>query len=90
MEVTLKYLVIRLDSVMSILFMIYYFGGGVVEEVEKINISERVSILSGVCFSIYHLIKTYKIYFVKDAIADVKDEIIKINERIDSLENNKK
>jgi hypothetical protein len=80
MEISLRYIFIKLDAILPFAFAMIYFIGDA-NDSQKIEIKDRVSILTGICIAIFYVYK-----LVKEV--GKKDELENIKKRLDELEKN--
>jgi len=85
MEISVRYILVKLESMLPFLFAMFYFVGDTAESIQKIEIKDQVSILTGCCISIFYLTKAYKLYFVKDKIGELEERIVKLEDIIKIL-----
>lgn len=78
MEISLRYVIIKLEAALHFIFAMFYFIGDSAEVVQKTGIKDQISILTGICISIFYLTKAYKNYFLKDKIGELEERIIKL------------
>ena len=80
MEISLRYIFIKLETALPFIFAMFYFVGDSAESIQKIEIKDQVSILTGICISIFYLTKSYKLYFAKDKISELEERIKKLED----------
>ena len=85
MEISLRYIYIKLESMLPFLFALIYLGGDTpIIQSEEINIKDRVSILTGTCIAIFYVYKLAKEIGKKDEIAEMKKDIEEIKKKLNS------
>ena len=80
MEISIRWFLIKLDVILPFAFAFCYLIGDTAKSIQKIEIKDFVSILTGVC------IATFYIYKLSKEIRN-NGEIKEIKKRLDSLEN---
>lgn len=64
------------------LFALIYLGGDATSINQKIDIQERVSILTGTCIAIFYMYKLIKEIGKKDEIAEMRKDIDEIKKKL--------
>lgn len=83
MEISLRYIYLKLESMLPFLFALIYLGGDVPAIIDKeINIKDRVSLLTGTCIAIFYIYKLVKEIGKKDEIAEMKKDIEEIKKKL--------
>jgi len=81
MEISIRYVFLKLESMLPFVFAMFYFIGDTANDVTgMMSIKDKISILTGISISLFYLTKAYKNYFLKDKISE-------LDERIEKLEN---
>ena len=81
MEISIRYVFLKLESMLPVVFAMFYFIGDTSNEAsEMMPIKDKISILTGLSISTFYLTKAYKNYFLKDKISE-------LDERLENLEN---
>ena len=83
MEISLRYIIVKLEAILTFSLAMFYFIGDTTENVQKIEIKDRVSILTGVCIAVFYVFKLFKEIGKHDEISEIK-------KRLDKLEENDK
>jgi hypothetical protein len=81
MEISLRYVFIKLEAILPLVFAMFYFIGDKANDIQKIEIKDQVSILTGISISIFYLTKAYRSYYIKDKINELEERVKKLEDR---------
>lgn len=85
MEISLRYIFVKLDSLLPFIFAMFYLIGDTAESVQKISIKDNVSILTGICIAVFYMFKLMKEIGKKDKINELEERIVKLEDIIKLL-----
>lgn len=86
MEVSFKYILLKLDSSITFLLAFFYLIGDTINVLPERSIKDGVSIWTGVSIAIYYFVKTFKSFEEKTKISEINIEIDLLKSRLDKLE----
>lgn len=86
MEISLKYILLRLDSTITFLLAMFYLIGDTIGSIPERSVKDGVSIWTGVSIAIYYFVKTFRAFEEKTKISEINIEIDLIKKRLDNLE----
>lgn len=88
MEISIRYIFVKLQAIFPITFTLLYFIGDTDSKLnENIVIKDRVSILTGTCIAIFYIYKFIKEIAKTDELEVIKEDIKKLSYRVEELEN---
>lgn len=86
MEISLKYIFLKLDSAITFLLAMFYLIGDTINAMPERSIKDGVSIWTGISIAMYYFVKTFRAFEEKTKISVINSEIETIKSRLDKLE----
>ncbi len=86
MEISLKYIFLKLDSAITFLLAMFYLIGDTIGAIPERSVKDGVSIWTGISIAIYYFVKTFRAFEEKTKISVISTEIETLKSRLDELE----
>lgn len=86
MEILNKYIILKLESMLAMLFAMFYFIGDNTQQTDNTTIKDKISILTGVSIVIFYSVKTFKTINEKGVIDILCEKVNKLEDRVKELE----
>lgn len=86
MEISLKYIFLKLDSAITFIIAMLYLVGDTINTMPERTVKDGVSIWTGISIAIYYFVKTFRSFDEKTQVSIIKNEIEEIKSRLNDLE----